>query len=49
MISIILALLFIHYIGDFILQSRWMAENKSKDISPLLCHVTFIAWFCVLG
>ncbi len=27
-----------HFIGDFILQTRWMADNKAKEILPLLAH-----------
>jgi Protein of unknown function (DUF3307) len=39
MIATILAVLFIHYVADFICQTRWMAENKSKDITALLYHM----------
>ena len=36
---IILSYIFIlHFIGDFGLQSRWMAENKSKNYKALLAH-----------
>lgn len=28
-----------HYVGDFVLQSRWMGENKSKKWAPLLVHI----------
>ena len=28
-----------HFIGDFLLQSDWMAINKSKRIEALLLHV----------
>ncbi|MGD0153180.1 MAG: DUF3307 domain-containing protein [Thermacetogeniaceae bacterium] len=27
-----------HLIGDFLLQNRWMAENKSTHFLPLLVH-----------
>jgi hypothetical protein len=39
LIGTILAVLFIHYIADFVCQTRWMAENKSKDLTPLLYHI----------
>jgi len=29
-----------HLIGDFILQPRWMGENKSKDLMTLVSHVS---------
>ncbi len=35
-----LILIFVlHYIGDFILQTRWMGENKSKLLSALSLHI----------
>lgn len=27
-----------HFVGDFILQTRWMAEKKAKEILPLITH-----------
>ena len=27
-----------HLVGDFLLQNEWMAENKAKQIAPLLVH-----------
>lgn len=35
----ILLILFIHYFADFICQTRWMAENKSKNVTALTSHV----------
>jgi len=29
-----------HLAGDFLLQNRWMAENKSTRWTPLLVHIT---------
>lgn len=31
-------LLFGHLIGDFLLQTRWMADNKQKRMLPLVVH-----------
>jgi hypothetical protein len=38
---IALILIIIHYIGDFLFQTEWMAINKSKSITILISH-TFI-------
>jgi hypothetical protein len=27
-----------HLVGDFLLQNRWMAENKNEKLLPLLTH-----------
>jgi hypothetical protein len=39
-----------HYFADFVLQSRWMGENKSKEWKPLLVHIavytSFMAVVC---
>lgn len=37
--SIFLILIWLHLMGDFILQSDWMAVNKSKSLLPLATHV----------
>lgn len=47
------AFLFVaHLIGDFLLQTGWMAANKAKQWGPLLAHVAvytltvaLVAWF----
>lgn len=43
---LVLALLVGHYIGDFMLQSDWMALNKSKDWTALVAHVA--VYICTL-
>ena len=30
-----------HLVGDFLLQNKWMSENKEKNIVPLLTHSAF--------
>ena len=37
--SELLALLTTHFIADFVLQSDWMAQNKSKRWDALVAHV----------
>ena len=37
-IKIVLWLLFTHWVSDFVMQSDWMAQNKSKKWSALLIH-----------
>lgn len=27
-----------HFVGDFILQTRWMADKKAKELMPLIIH-----------
>ena len=31
--------LLLHFVGDFVLQTRWMAENKSRSFTALTVHV----------
>jgi hypothetical protein len=37
--SIPLSLILVHFLVDFLLQTDWMALNKSKDNYALSCHV----------
>lgn len=39
MLWIFIAVLFLHFIGDFVCQNRWMADNKSKNWEALTLHV----------
>jgi len=38
-ISTITTILVLHFVGDFILQSNWMATHKSTNNKALLYHV----------
>ena len=39
-LELVLVLLVAHFVGDFICQSDWMAQNKSKSWTALAAHVT---------
>jgi len=49
MLIILITVLFIHWVGDFVAQSRWMAENKSKDNKALLIHIGIYTAVLFLG
>lgn len=44
---VILAILFIHWIADFVCQSDWQAKNKSKNNSALIEHTSIYSaiWY----
>ena len=49
----IILILIAHYIGDFIFQTSWMAENKSDDARALIAHVgvysvTLLVFICLI-
>ncbi len=39
LIHLVVSVLFAHWIADFVLQTRWMAENKSHSFKALGFHV----------
>lgn len=47
--NILLYLLFLHWIGDFVLQTRWMAENKSKRNLALGIHIGVYSLTFIIG
>lgn len=42
-ISVVLLILFAHFVGDWLLQTRWMALNKSSNLKVLLIHLANVA------
>jgi hypothetical protein len=50
-ISVLLAaqILFAHWVSDFVLQTHWMATNKSKNWLALTAHATvYTVSFCLV-
>ncbi len=50
-LTALFTILILHWIFDFILQTDWEAQNKSKSWNALLCHtMTYsLCWFpCIL-
>lgn len=43
----ILTILFLHWFADFVLQTDWQAQNKSKSNKALTAHVFYysMVWF----
>lgn len=49
-VDTVIAILFLHLLGDFLLQSDWMAINKSKSAWALWCHcMVYSLCFTVFG
>lgn len=48
-VIILLGLLFLHWIGDFIAQSNWMAINKWEDDGALTLHVFIYSVILMVG
>lgn len=46
---VVLGILLVHWIGDFVLQTHWMASNKSKNLNALLSHVAVYYVTLVIG
>jgi len=43
------ALLFVHWVADFVLQSHWMSVNKSKRVDALLLHAATYTGVLLVG
>lgn len=46
---LVLGILFVHWVGDFVLQTHWMATNKSRNRDALLSHISVYYLTLVLG
>ena len=44
-----LTIMFYHFVGDYMLQSRWMGDNKSKRLDALLLHCGVYSLFLLLA
>ena len=46
---LIFSIIFIHWVADFVLQTDWQAQNKSKNNSALLSHTYnySLVWYIV--
>lgn len=49
MTFLFLFVLFLHWLADFVFQTRWMAENKSKDNRALTTHVAIYSLVFLVG
>ena len=49
-LAVILSIILIHWVADFVFQAEVWAENKSKDLKPLLKHTyTYSAIWLIVG
>ena len=48
-LGLIFSIIFIHWVADFVLQTDWQAQNKSKNNRALLSHTYnySLVWYCV--
>lgn len=49
MFELLLLLFFLHWFGDFVCQTRWMADNKSKNLQALTLHVMTYSFVLFIG
>lgn len=48
MLTIIISILFIHFIADFLFQNSWMAKNKSSNNFPLFVHIVVYSFILLI-
>lgn len=49
-LAVILSIILIHWVADFVFQAEVWAENKSKELKPLLKHTyTYSAIWLIVG
>lgn len=47
--QILIIILFAHWIADFVLQTDWMAQGKSKEMTPLIAHgISYTGGFALI-
>jgi hypothetical protein len=47
-LTVVILIIFIHWIADFVLQTDWEATNKSTNIKALLSHtLRYSVWWTV--
>ena len=48
-LNLIVILFVLHFLCDFLFQSRWMAENKGKNVLALSLHVLIYSLVLFIG
>lgn len=49
-LKLLVLIIILHFIADFVLQSSWMAQNKSKNNLALFSHVlVYCVPFMIIG
>ena len=46
--TIIIVALFIHFLADFVFQTSWMSQNKSKSFKALSAHIIEYMYVSIL-
>lgn len=44
-LNLVLGVLFMHWFADFVMQTDWQAQNKSKRMLPLVAHTAVYSLF----
>lgn len=48
-VNILIFILILHWLGDFVFQTHWMASNKSKSLKALSLHILTYTGVLSLG